>query len=599
MVFARLSACVCLLAAVLAGPALAQTEFRLLVPDASAGLDELLRGAALTRGAAEAETSDAQEIFAAARTDYARLLGVLYDQGYYGGSISIRIDGREAATIAPMDAPDQIGQVEMRVDPGPQFHFSRAAVGPLAPKTALPPEFRLGAVARSGLISEAARDGVEAWRDGGHAKAKLAGQSIVADHRRQSLAAEVRLDPGPLSWFGTMTQSGNVRLRAKRLAEIAGYPSGKRFSPARLDEVRARLRRSGIFSSVALTEAEALRNGNLLDADLVVVEAKRRRLGFGAELSSSDGVTLSGYWLHRNLLGGGERLRLDAELGGLGGGTGGIDYSLGARLDRPATFSPDTSAFLETALRKENTDDYESRGFTFGLGLSHIFNERLTGEVAARYEWSQVRDDSGRSIFRQVSLPIALTWDNRDVPADASRGYFGTLEVMPFYGLGTTGSGARLQGDFRAYRAFGENGRFVLAGRAQIGGIFGATLLSTPRDYLFYSGGGGTVRGQPYESLGVNVLRAGAQRTGGTRFMGFSGELRAGVTEKIGLVAFYDTGFISADDFFGTGGRWHSGAGLGLRYKTPIGPIRLDIAAPVDGNTGDGAQIYLGIGQAF
>lgn len=599
MVVARVLARALLFVWVLAPAAPAQTGFSLQAPNAEPALQDLLKAVSLVQGASKAKSSDAQEIFAAARADYARLLGALYDRGYYGGTISIRLDGREAASIAPLDAPAAIAEVEIRVEPGAQFHFSRAAVGPLAPKTTLPEGFRVGEPAYSGLIAEAAQGAILAWRDEGHAKAQVAGQQIVADHRGQALAAEVKIAPGPLAWFGRLEASGNQRLRPKRLAEIAGYPTGKRFSPERLEAVRARLRRTGIFSSVTLTEAEALREGKWLDAELAVIEAKRRRMGFGAEASSSDGLTLSAYWLHRNLFGGGERLRFDAEVSGLGGGTGGLDYSLATRLDRPATFSPDTSAFIETALEKESTDDYESRGFTLGFGLSHILNERLTGTVALRYEWSQITDAAGRDIFRQLSAPIGLVWDNRDTPGDATRGYYGQLEVMPFYGLGTTGSGTRLQGDFRAYRSFGGSGRFVLAGRMQIGGVFGATLLSTPRDYLFYSGGGGTVRGQPYQSLGVNVLRAGVQRTGGTRFISFSGELRAGITEKIGVVAFYDTGFVSADDYFSDGGDWHSGAGLGLRYKTPIGPIRLDIATPVGGRTGDGAQIYLGIGQAF
>lgn len=600
MVSARLSACAFLLAASLATDAAAQPEFSFETPGADAALREQLQGASLIRGIAENKDAqgDAQDIFASARADYARLIGVLYDQGYYSGTISIRLDGREVAAIAPMDAPTNVRRVNIRVDSGPIFRFSRAEVAPLAPETTLPGEFSSGAIAKSGLIVDAATAAVSAWRDEGHAKAKVATQSIVADHRAETIEANIRLEPGPLAYFGQLQMSGNQRLRSKRLAEIAGYPTGKRFTPDRLDEVRARLRRTGIFSSVALTEVETLRDGNLLDADLAVVEAKRRRLGFGAEISTSDGLTLSGYWLHRNLLGGGERFRLDAEVAGIGGSTGGIDYSLGARLDRPATFTPDTSAFLESVLTQKYEEDYDQRGFTFGFGLSHIFSERLSGEAALQYEWSQVTDSSGRDIFRQISLPISATWDNRDEATDATRGYYGMLEVMPFFGLGGTGSGARLEGDFRAYRGFGENDRFVLAGRAQIGGVFGPSLADTPRDYLFYSGGGGTVRGQPYQSLGVNVLRGGTQHTGGTRFLGFSAEARTMVTEKIGVVAFYDTGFVSADSFT-AGGAWHSGAGLGLRYKTPIGPIRLDIAGPVNGDTSDGAQIYLGIGQAF
>jgi translocation and assembly module TamA len=115
-----------------------------------------------------------------------------------------------------------------------------------------------------------------------------------------------------------------------------------------------------------------------------------------------------------------------------------------------------------------------------------------------------------------------------------------------------------------------------------------------PNDYRFYSGGGGTVRGQSYQSLGITV---NGNDTGGRSFLGLSGELRATVRKNIGVVAFADYGFIGEGSFGGTGDS-HAGAGLGLRYLTPIGPIRLDVAAPI-GGTGSGAQVYVGIGQAF
>ena len=141
----------------------------------------------------------------------------------------------------------------------------------------------------------------------------------------------------------------------------------------------------------------------------------------------------------------------------------------------------------------------------------------------------------------------------------------------------------------------------VNEGRVQVGAVFGASLLGTPRDYLFYSGGGGTVRGQPYQSLGVNVLRAITDdyRTGGSFFLGTSVEARVKVSRKMGLVGFFDMGRIGLDNFTDDIGGWHSGAGLGLRYDTPVGPIRLDVATPVGGTTGDGVQVYVGLGQAF
>lgn len=580
-------------------PSLAEGPVRFEVAGGDAALSALLKTVSLTQTEMAAKAPDPQDVFAAARADYARLVAALYDRGYYAVQVSIRMDGREVAEIAPLDAPDRVQSVVIEVDPGPVFHFSRAEIAPLTSGTTLPKGFAAGAVAPSGLIAEAAQAGVSGWRDAGHAKARVADQSIVADNRAATLDARIRLDPGPSLTFGQMRMAGYERLRPKRLAEIAGFPTGKTFSPEELDKVRARLRRSGIFSSVTLTESETVSAGNTLDADLVVVEDKKRRLGFGAELDSLDGLTLSGYWLHRNLFHGGERLRIDAEISGIGASSKGADYALGLRIDRPATFDPDTNAFIETTLSKQNGEDYDLSGFDIGFGLRHIFNDHLVGETKIELAWSDVDDDGDISYFRRLALPSTLTWDDRDNSADATRGYYAEVGLTPFLGFAGTGSGLRTTADLRAYKGFGAEGRFVLAGRAQIGAVFGPDLAQTPRDYLFYSGGGGTVRGQPYQSLGVYALRNGTQRTGGMRFAALSGELRAGLTDTIGLVGFYDAGFVGLDDFFGGDGDWHAGAGIGLRYKTAIGPIRLDVAAPVGGDTGDGAQIYLGLGQAF
>jgi translocation and assembly module TamA len=108
------------------------------------------------------------------------------------------------------------------------------------------------------------------------------------------------------------------------------------------------------------------------------------------------------------------------------------------------------------------------------------------------------------------------------------------------------------------------------------------------------------VRGQPYQSLGVNVLRSGTLfSTGGTRFAAASLEARIKVTEKIGIVGFVDAGSVGITGFTDTSSDWHAGAGIGLRYATGFGPIRVDVAAPVRGTTGEGVQVYVGIGQSF
>jgi translocation and assembly module TamA len=143
--------------------------------------------------------------------------------------------------------------------------------------------------------------------------------------------------------------------------------------------------------------------------------------------------------------------------------------------------------------------------------------------------------------------------------------------------------------------------RLVVAARLQGGVILGPELLDVPRDQLFYSGGGGTVRGQPYRSLGVLApLGSGTDfLVGGRYFVGGSLELRGKVTDKIGVVGFLDAGSVGIDGFTGDSANSHAGAGLGVRYDTTIGPIRVDVAAPVSGDTGDGVQFYIGLGQAF
>ncbi len=147
-----------------------------------ADLEDTLRNASLLLGAEAEGKTEAQDLFAAATAEYGRLVGALYAEGHYSPVVTILIDGREAASIPPLDAPGQIGQIKVVVNPGPAFKFSTAKVAPLAPGTELPKDFATGNIARSGLIKDSVQAGVDGWRAVGHAKAKPAGQNIVADH---------------------------------------------------------------------------------------------------------------------------------------------------------------------------------------------------------------------------------------------------------------------------------------------------------------------------------------------------------------------------------------------------------------------------------
>ncbi len=584
------------------GTATALDSIGFATPGADDDLRTSLRNASLLLSAKAEKKTDPQNLFASARADYARLIGALYSDGYYSGVISILIDGKEAAAIDPLDAPERISRIDVSVKPGPRFTFSAARMKPYARGTKLPGEYRDTLPAKSTAIVDAATAGVEGWRDIGHAKADVSGQSIVADHHNNTLSSEILLAPGPKVHFGALNVSGYERMRVERIRKIAGFPTGEVYKPSDLETVGKRLRRIGVFSSAALTESEALGPGDTLDVDLVVTEEKLHRFGFGADVSGSEGLNLSGYWLHRNLLGGGEQLKFDAAVTQIGGSAvRDLGYNVGLRIDRPATPVTDATAFAEIRAQRTDLADWRVDTQEVTFGLTRILSDTLTAEASLSYANSTATDAIGSLYYKSLSLPVSLTWDRRDNPVNAHKGFYLQADVTPFLGFSGTGSGAQIKTDARYYKTFGKDKGLVLAGRVQLGTVTGSAIMKTPPTYLFLSGGGGTVRGQPYQSLDVTVPRPGGGMidTGGASFAGFSGEVRARVTENIGAVAFYDVGYISSGDFFSGTKKSHAGAGLGLRYDTGFGPIRLDLAAPVSGSTGSGVQVYIGIGQAF
>jgi len=537
------------------------------------------------------------EILGAARADYKRLLAVLYDNGYFSGSINIIVDGREAAAIPQIDPPAVISNIEIRVDAGPKFLFGRARIAPVAPETELPEGYAEGQTASLGVLKSAVANGIEGWRAQGHAKAALAAQELVADHPSRRIRADLTLDPGPRLRFGRMVISGESDVREQRIRDIAGLPEGEVFSPEELRQSTERLRRTGAFNAVALSEAEEIGPGDTLGITAQITDAPKRRLGFGAELSTLEGLTVSAFWLHRNLLGGAERLRFDAEVSGIGGNSGGTDYSLGARFERPATFNEDTDFYALALVEQLDEVSFFSRQLDLEAGIKRIASAERTYTLGLGLRTAETRDAFGENRYTLLTLPLSAEFDYRDDRLNAKNGYYLKASVTPFLAVSGSDNGVRSYVDGRAYRTFGEARPVTFAVRGQVGSVYGPDLSRAPADYLFYSGGGGSVRGQEYQSLGVAV---GAETVGGRSFVGVSGEVRVGVTDSIGIVGFVDAGYVGEEEFYDGTGTWHSGAGIGLRYNTAVGPIRLDLAVPTSGpETDENFQVYIGIGQSF
>ncbi|QIE42580.1 autotransporter assembly complex protein TamA [Meridianimarinicoccus aquatilis] len=595
-----------------AGPALALESVTVNVT----GIAEEYRDAIISsvelsslayRSLEEPLESDA-DLYGAAVTDYGRIIGGLYGEGFYGPQISILIDGQEASDINPFSPPGTITNIVINVDPGARFDFGKLDVSPRPEArrgTRLLKDFETGKTARSGLIGSAANTAVNEWRDAGHAKVDVGEQKITADHKTHQLDVAIGLVPGPQLRFGALTIDGDRDVSDKRVRQIMGFPTGEIYSPEELRTAVNRVRRTGTFATVSVSESDTPNADGTLDYQMTLIEDKPRRFGFDIEYSSVEGISVGGFWLHRNLFGGAERLRIEAQVENLGGeetglqDRGGEDYTASMRLTRPGTFGADNDLFTFATIELTDDPDYKEDAFTFGVGVTRYFTPNLIAEVSGGLRYSEVEDAFGDRTFKHAVLPSRLEWDKRDDRGDAKEGFFVGIDATPYLGIDGSQSGALGELDLRAYHGFGPNKTTVLAGRVQLGSIVGSDLDATPPDFLFFSGGGGTVRGQKYESLGVE--QSNGLTSGGRSFLGASAEVRQLIRGSIGAVAFVDVGYIGEKSFIDEEAGFQAGAGLGARVGTPIGPIRVDLATPISefGGKYSSVELYIGVGQAF
>ncbi len=563
------------------------------------GLDADLRGASLLAGLADEDAPVGSDVIAAAKADYQRLVGVLYDRGYFAPVVSIRLDGREAAGLSNFGGGPAVGRAVIQIETGQPFRFGSTSIAPLPQGTQPPSGFQAGAPASLQVMRDAVSGGISSWRAEGHAKAQTDGQQITARHDQTVLDATIRLNPGPKLRFGQLQVLGETTIKPERVRQIAGLPTGDVFSPEEVQRATTRLRRTGAFSSVAASEADTIGPNDTLDIDVQLQDAVPRRFGFGAEVSTEEGLELSAFWLHRNLLGGGERLRLDIEAGGIGGDTGGEDLEAGFRFVRPGFPSYRTDLFIDGRISSLDEPNFSADTVSLQAGLIHTASEQREYTYAIGYRGADTEDAFGSRSYRILTAPLTHTRDYRDNSLNATSGYYAQFGLTPFLALSGTDDGARVFVDGRIYRSAGENDAVTFALRGQLGSLFGPALSLAPADYLFFSGGGGTVRGQDFQSLGVE--QPNGLISGGRSFLGASAEVRVKTGERLSVVGFWDAGYIGEEEFpDGTSGDWHSGAGAGIRYDTGVGPIRFDVGVPVSGpGSNNGFEIYIGIGQAF
>lgn len=572
-------------------------------------MDQMKRSSLLV-GMKDSLPSGTVGLLQRARDDQANLVGKLYEDGYFGAVVRISINGRNIETISVTDAVagnKARAAVSISVAPGPLFSFgnisARGIPALVAAEALAAAGLSTGAKASSTVIRKAAQELVIASQRKGHPYAQISGQDIIANHATNTVDVTLILSSGPRAVIGATTVTGADRLDPDFIVRQADIPAGVPYSPDVLEQARKNLARIDALGSAIVQPAESLAPDDSVPILIDVSERKPRTLGVGAYYSSTDGPGGELFWLHRNLFGEGEKLRIELEAGrSLDSDSfdnfDTYNWRAGFRFDKPGVYGPRVDWLVSGALLQDDTNPYFRRGGEIATGLSYRWSEELTLDGSLSFDRSYVEDFDSARYYSILGLPLVATYDTRNDRLNPTSGIYARLLAEPSYVFDEADPFLTGDSELRLYRALAEDERFVLAARVRVGSILSADLEQVPAHRRFFAGGAGSVRG--YEYLGIGPRVPGYGPTGGLSRVDGSLEARIGITDTIAVVPFIDGGYVAETSLFGGDEDFRWSAGLGLRYMTAVGPIRLDAAVPIDPRPGDpDFAVYFGIGQSF
>jgi len=542
-----------------------------------------------------------------ARDDRDRLIATLYENSLYGGVVSVTIDGRDIDSLPPNPVFDRTRPVPVVITIAPGEPFTLGDVRLEGEAARLDPaEFDLvrGGNAGSLVILRAAEQMALRVKEEGRPLTAVTRRDVVADHETKTVDLTIAIEGGPVAPLGPVTVKGARAVDAGFVQYYSRLRPGQTYSPEQLRKAAERLRALGVFSSVTVNEAETLDQDGSLPIGIVVSEGKHRYFGIGASYSSLDGGGIEGYWGHRNLFGEAESLRIEGAVRGLGelknvSDVSSLDYTAGITFIKPGAFVP--SGTLEASIRGSTleTDYYDAATVTGKVAYSYELTDTDTVSAGVSLAYDSIDDAFGEgNEYLTFGIPLGYIRDTRDNRLNATEGHYGTVTLTPSYDFFGQTFFTSLEGSISGYLGFGEDDRFVLAGRLNAGTLVGGGDLSAiPATRRFFTGGGGSVRGYSFQEI-TPTTDAG-DGTGGRSYVTANLEARINVTDTIGIVPFFDIGTVT-DNTVPDFSDIKMGAGVGLRYMTPFGPLRLDVAVPLDPYDGGSRYaIYAGIGQSF
>lgn len=528
----------------------------------------------------------------------ADLLGeILRSHGYYDALVEPDIQGSGLAL-----------QVVLLAEPGEQYRFSKVELPGLAAAGAEVSAKLRGAFAVAQGDPVVAEDVIaaaaaltNALGEEGFAQARLGEQDIVIDHETHLASLTLPVTPGPVARFGAIHVSGRPPFGSAHVGVIARFRRGDRFRRSRVDDLRRALLNTGLVANANVTVVP-VDGGRTVDIDVALEPAPSHTIAGELGYGTGAGARLEASWTDRNFFNPEGALTLRGVLG--------TSEQLAAVQVRRSNFRMrDQTLNLQALASHAKFDAYEAKTVKLAGGIERQSNfiwqkqwtwtagaELLATDERGAFNVSGIKDTR---TFLIAALPASLGYDGSDNLLDPTRGFRLAALLSPEISAhGGKFTYARTQIDASAYRPAGDN--VVLAARVRLGTILGAGVFDVAPSRRFYAGGGGSVRGYGYQRLGPKDIDG--DPTGGRGLAEFALEARIRLKQfggNFGIVPFFDAGSLTPKalpDF----SSFKFAVGLGVRYYSSFGPIRIDVGVPLNREKRDGpVAVAVSLGQAF
>jgi translocation and assembly module TamA len=539
-----------------------------------------------------------------ANSDIPALQKALRSRAYYDAEIIYSLD----TSIKPI-------KLAFLVNTGPRYVFDQVnfQLSEKLPKSSLlklpSPEktgLLLSAIADARLVKKAEKLLIKELKQQSYAYAKLVNKKITVNHKKHSMQILFEVNPGPAVRLGKVKFKGAKSVDGKFLHTLIGWNDKALYHPGLIKKATKNLVESNLFSTIRIELDPQIKIINKKEQVIPVIihlkESLHRSIKASLGLDTDTGISIGTSWVHRNYFTAGEKLSIE-------GAWTGVGPLLDVRFNKPSFYSPKQSFVANLKLQNEDTDAYESTSLNMGVGIERKLKKRMKISLGLAFRQSQISDktiensqennmDSSQN-FSLLYTPMKFSWDYSNDLFDPNKGGKLLLQAAPFIDLQSNINFGKMYASYAHYLEILSIPRVILANRVAIGQILGAEVSKLPADERFFSGGGSSVRGYGYQLIGP--LDKNNKPMGGSALLEFALESRISITDSIASVLFVDAGSSYSSDFFDGSSDILYGAGFGMRYASPMGPLRIDFAVPVNARDGvdDSFQIYLSIGQSF